>query len=137
MDLPSVQAGDTGRRERLKRALEKFGTLAWMRSPVERHPIYGYRQVSFVSWRYNAPSDPVKEYFDSFIHSTPVHLPWQFKAARNWTIAPARLLTEAGPTGENFNGAALSITEHDQDFCALAEEDLMQILLALEQAPRE
>ncbi|MER7930362.1 hypothetical protein ABTY96_45890 [Streptomyces sp. NPDC096057] len=46
-------------------------------------------------------------------------------------------MTESGPTGENFNEAALSITEHDQEFCALAEEDLMQILLALEETPRE
>lgn len=137
MNLTGAQTGGSGRRERLKRALEKFGTVVWMRSPVERHPIYGYRQVSFVSWRYNAPSDLVKESFDSLIHSTSVHLAWQFKVARNWTIAPARLLTEAGPTGENFNEAALSITEHDQDFCALAEEDLMQILLTLEQEPRE
>ncbi|BAC70971.1 hypothetical protein SAVERM_3260 [Streptomyces avermitilis MA-4680 = NBRC 14893] len=122
-----------GRRERLRRALEGFGNVVWMRSPMERHPIYGYRQVSFASWRFEEPSDFLKTKFESLVQDTPTNLEWRFKAARNWMIAPARLVDQAGQGGEFFNEAVVSITEHDQEFCASAEEDLMQILITLEE----
>ncbi|MFE9994404.1 hypothetical protein [Streptomyces avermitilis] len=107
--------------------------MVWMRSPMERHPIHGYRQVFFVSWRFEEPSDFLKTKFESLVQDTPTNLEWRFKAARNWIIAPARLIDQAGQGGELFNEAVLSITEHDQEFCASAEEDLMQILIALEE----
>ncbi|MET7887107.1 hypothetical protein [Streptomyces avermitilis] len=107
--------------------------MVWMRSPVERHPIYGYRQVSFVSWRFEEPSDLLREKFESLVQDTSTNLEWRFKAARNWMIAPARLIDQAGQDGEFFNEAVVSITEHDQEFCASAEEDLVQILIVLEE----
>ncbi|MGX5184158.1 hypothetical protein ACWKT5_15370 [Streptomyces avermitilis] len=100
---------------------------------MERHPIYGYRQVSFVSWRFEEPSDFLRGKFESLVQNTSTNLEWRFEAAHNWMIAPARLIDQAGQGGEFFNEAVASITEHDQEFCASAEEDFMQIFIALEE----
>ncbi|TGB07354.1 hypothetical protein [Streptomyces sp. MZ04] len=114
--------------------LNNFGSVVWLRSPVERHPTYGYLQVSFIAWRFEEPRDSLKGIFEAIIRETPNSLEWTFKATRNWMIAPTRLIEQAGPDGSKFNEAMVNITEEDQEFCAAAREDLFRILEALESA---
>ncbi|MWA14001.1 hypothetical protein [Streptomyces sp. BA2] len=125
---------DNTRREKIKRVLNKFGSVVWLRSPVERHPTYGYLQVSFIAWRFEEPRDSLKEIFETITREAPNSLEWTFKATRNWMIAPTRLIQQAGPDGSKFNEAMVYITEEDQEFCAAAREDLSRILEALESA---
>ncbi|MGW1889659.1 hypothetical protein ACWCP6_05260 [Streptomyces sp. NPDC002004] len=122
----------TERGERFKHALNRIDTVTWFRLPVERHPTYGYQQVSFISWRFANPRSELKAIFESVIQETPLELEWTFRAARNWTLAPTRLLMNSGPDGVNFNQALATLSETDQEFCVTTENDLANLLQALE-----
>ncbi|MFI6651647.1 hypothetical protein ACIBI8_29085 [Streptomyces sp. NPDC050529] len=123
------------RNERARQALSRFGDVVWFRSPVERHPDYGYLQVAFVGWRYAEPHEELKALFDSAVREAPEQVEWTFRSVRNWMIVPTRLIQEAGPGGQNFNEAMGAIRERDQEFCAETAEDLERILRALSEAP--
>lgn len=130
-------AGGAGmkRNERARQVLSRFGDVAWFRSPVERHPVYGYLQVAFVGWRYTEPREELKTVFDSAVRGAPKRVEWTFGSARNWMIVPTRLIQEAGADNQNFNEAMDAIRERDQEFCAATAEDIERIFRALSRAP--
>ncbi|MFJ2092406.1 hypothetical protein ACIOEW_24500 [Streptomyces sp. NPDC087901] len=122
------------RNEWARQVLSRFGDVEWFRSPVERHPIYGYLQVAFVGWRYAEPHEELKAVFDSAVREAPKQVDWTFIPARNWMIAPTRLIQKAGPDRQNFNEAMDAIRECDQEFCAATAEDLERVFRALSEA---
>ncbi|MFJ3529534.1 hypothetical protein [Streptomyces sp. NPDC090132] len=123
------------RNERARQVLSRFGDVAWFRHPVERHPFYGYLQVSFVAWRYVDPREELKKVFETAVQEAPERVEWTFRSVRNWMIVPSRLMREAGPDGANFNDAMGAIRESDQEFCAATAEDLENTLRKLAEAP--
>ncbi|MEU5170063.1 hypothetical protein [Streptomyces mutomycini] len=123
------------RNERAKQVLSRFGDVVWFRSPVERHPVYGYLQVAFVGWRYAEPDEQLKKIFESTVRETSKQVDWTFTSTRNWMIAPSRLIQEAGPDGQNFNQAMDLIRQSDQGFCEKTAGDLEKIFQTLSEAP--
>uniref|UniRef100_A0AAU2VQE7 Uncharacterized protein n=1 Tax=Streptomyces sp. NBC_00008 TaxID=2903610 RepID=A0AAU2VQE7_9ACTN len=123
------------RNERVRQVLSRFGDVAWFRHPVERHPFYGYLQVSFVAWRYVDSREELKKVFEAAVQEAPKRVEWTFKSVRNWMIVPSRLMQESGPDGANFNDAMDVIRESDQEFCAATAEDLENIFRKLTEAP--
>ncbi|WP_329206036.1 hypothetical protein OG257_08040 [Streptomyces sp. NBC_00683] len=123
------------RNERARQVLGRFGDVVWFRSPVERHPIYGYRQVAFVGWRFAEPHEELKEVFESAVRQASTQVEWTFRPVRNWMIVPTRLIQEAGPNAQHFNEAMDAIRESDQDFCAATAVDLEGIFRVLSGNP--
>ncbi|MFE2020297.1 hypothetical protein ACFW9O_19895 [Streptomyces sp. NPDC059499] len=119
------------RNERARQVLGRFGDVVWFRSPVDRHPVHGYRQVAFVGWRFAEPHEELKEVFESAVREAPDKVEWTFRSVRNWMIVPTRLIQEAGPNAQNFNEAMNAIRERDQEFCAATAVDLEGIFQVL------
>ncbi|KJY44273.1 hypothetical protein VR46_21425 [Streptomyces sp. NRRL S-444] len=48
---------------------------------------------------------------------------------------PTRLINESGPDGAGLNDLAAAISQHDQEFCVAASEDIELIILAIAAQP--
>ncbi|MGY0018354.1 hypothetical protein [Streptomyces sp. cg35] len=119
---------------RVQQALTGFDDLAWFGAAVPRHPLLGHHQVPFAKWRFRNPRQAWTDSFTSAVRDAPTRTAWTFRVARNWMIAPTRLVEDSGPAGELLNEAAVAIARDDQGFCAAAQNDMIRIIDALGQA---
>ncbi|WP_031150527.1 hypothetical protein [Streptomyces erythrochromogenes] len=118
---------------RARAALSRFAPLAWFRSPLERHPQFGYVQIAHLGWRFAEPHDELQSVFEAVVHETALRIDWEFKVARNWLILPSLLAHETRNNGGDFSKAEGTLTR-EQDLCTMASEDMNLILEAIEAA---
>ncbi|MGJ0154587.1 hypothetical protein ACR3S4_14675 [Streptomyces sp. CH8.1] len=111
--------------------LGRFAPLSWFRSQPEHHPRLGHVQIAHLGWRFSEPHDECKPVFEAVVRDAPRHVEWEFRAAKNWLILPARLSEESRRNGDHFSEALAAVTE-DQEFCILASKDMDLILRELD-----
>ncbi|MFC7303185.1 hypothetical protein ACFQVC_03005 [Streptomyces monticola] len=124
----------SARSNRIRQILGEFGELGWYKSTPSEHPMYGYPQVPYISWRYKDPDEGLGVMIQRVFDEVPTDVSWSFDASsRNWLLAPSRLLDEASKLGRRgFSEALVQIMEADPEFCISANSDLDRMLNALE-----
>ncbi|MFE6455891.1 hypothetical protein ACFVP0_00270 [Streptomyces cinereoruber] len=131
----------TTRFQRAGRTLSLLGPLRWLRLSGDRHPLYGYQQVSFLGWRFEEPDAEKLRIVERAVRTTPTREEWAIDTSqRNWVLVPTRLLGEGeNPVASPGFDERVSLAMRDQDFCVRALLDLDAILNTLRglAAPRE
>ncbi|MGN9756186.1 hypothetical protein [Streptomyces sp. SD31] len=125
------------RSSQAKRALSRFGELAWFSLPVETNPYYGYPQVPYLGWRYKSPQENVAELVEEAVREVRTQVDWTLdRTRRNWILLPSRILSEAhGLEDPEFSNVVHSINTQDQEFCFKALADLELIIRHLQDFP--
>ncbi|MFF9275398.1 hypothetical protein [Streptomyces griseosporeus] len=117
------------RAEKAMETLSRFGELAWFKLPTEQNPQYGYRQVTYMGWRYLSPREGLDEFIEGAVREVPTQLDWTFdRSGRNWMLLPSRILEEAqGFSQPGFSDTLHSINLNEPDFCisSLSDFDLI------------
>ncbi|MFE9020120.1 hypothetical protein ACFYNL_16365 [Streptomyces sp. NPDC007808] len=128
MSTRSVQA---------KRALSRFGELAWFSLAVEVNPCYGYLQVPRLGWRYESPQENVGSLMEEVVKEVHTQVDWTLdRTRRNWVLLPSRILREAhGLEDPEFSNVVHSINTRDREFCLRALADLELIIRHLQEFP--
>ncbi|MGA4943995.1 hypothetical protein [Streptomyces cinereoruber] len=120
----------TSRFQRAGRTLSLLGPLRWLRLSGDRHPLYGYQQVSFLGWRFEEPDAEKLRIVEQAVRTTPTREEWRIDTSRrNWALVPSRLLGEGeNPVASPGFDERVSLAMRDQDFCVRALLDLDAIL---------
>lgn len=117
--------------------LARFGELAWFKLTSGPDPLRGYQQVPYLAWRYTSPAERTTEIFESAVNHAPMQLEWTFDpSARNWFIAPSRIVQELKERGNSqFQEIMCEIKDEDQEFCIAALHDFDRMIDFLEDIP--
>ncbi|MFC7973699.1 hypothetical protein ACPCTN_19565 [Streptomyces cinereoruber] len=120
----------TSRFQRAGRTLSLLGPLRWLRLSGDRHPLYGYQQVSFLGWRFEEPDAEKLRIVEQAVRTTPTREEWAIDTSRrNWVLVPTRLLGEGeNPVASPGFDERVSLAMRDQDFCVRALPDLDAML---------
>ncbi|MGA5217725.1 hypothetical protein ACPCAE_16895 [Streptomyces cinereoruber] len=120
----------TTRFQRAGRTLSLLGPLRWLRLSGDRHPLYGYQQVSFLGWSFEEPDAEKLRVVERAVRTAPTREEWVIDTSRrNWVLVPTRLLGEGeNPVASPGFDERVSLAMRDQDFCARALLDLDAML---------
>ncbi|WP_328763583.1 MULTISPECIES: hypothetical protein [unclassified Streptomyces] len=121
--------------QRARAALERFAPVVWLRSTSEINHTTGLVQLPTLGWRFSEPHPELNGMFASVVRDTPRNIAWFFGERKNSLIMPARLINESGPDGADLNDLATAISQHDQEFCVAASEDIELIIQAIAAQP--
>ncbi|MFG2139615.1 hypothetical protein [Streptomyces sp. NPDC048650] len=114
-------------------ALSLFKPVEWIRTSSGHHPVEGYAQSPHVAWRFTGGSNTeTARVIATLVDDTPTEEEWTFDySAKNWLLAPSRVLNECATSNASFRKVVTQITLSDSKFCERANRDLASIIARL------
>ncbi|WP_407552405.1 hypothetical protein QOM21_21640 [Streptomyces sp. Pv4-95] len=120
--------------QQILKTLSLFDPIEWIRTSSGRNPVEGYTQSPHVAWRFADGGDvEIARLIETLVRNSPTENDWTLDySARNWLLAPSRVLNECSSDNISFRQAVMRITLSDPDFCELANSDLALIISRLQ-----